>query len=141
MRKLKIIIFDDEAIFLHMLKRWFSKKGYEVLTFIEPTGCPIHEKRTDTCMKENPCADIIITGFNMPEVNGNELLHYQAQKVCKIDKRNKAIVSGYMDDKRIKAVHESDYQYFEKPLDFTLISDWLNGCEKRIDLSQPLGSF
>ena len=47
MRKLKVIIFDDEVMILHMLNRWFSQKGYEVLTFNEPAVCPIYEKNEE----------------------------------------------------------------------------------------------
>jgi len=137
-RKPSVIIIDDENMFLSNLKKWFSQKDYNVLT---PTVCPVYGKRADNCMIENPCADIIMTGFNVPEMNGIELLQYQSQRGCKINKRNKAIVSGYTDDNIIKAMNESDYQFFEKPLDFFLISDWLSGCEKRIDLSLPLGSL
>jgi len=138
LRKPRVIIIDDEDMFLNCLKKWLSKKNYEVLTFSDPTVCPFHEKRTDNCMKENPCADIIITDFHMPGMNGIELLQSQLGRGCKIDKRNKAIMSGDMNDKIITVMNESDYSFFEKPLDLFMISDWLNGCEKRIDLSLPL---
>lgn len=135
------MIIDDEGIFLDGFQRWLSRKSYEVFTFNNPTVCPCYEKRIGNCMKEDPCADIIITDFNMPEMNGFEFLQYQSQRGCKTDKRNKAIVSGYIDDKTIKIINESDYSFFEKPLDLSSMSDWLDGCDKRIDLSLPIGSL
>lgn len=137
-RKPRIIIFDDEELFVDSLKKWLCQKGYETFAFRDPTACPISEKRTGSCMKEGPCADIIITDFNMPEMNGLEFLQYQTLRYCKIDKRNKALVSGYIDDKSLKTINELDIIFFEKPLDLSLISDWLDECEKRVDLSQPL---
>jgi CheY-like chemotaxis protein len=140
-RKPRVIIFDDEDLFENSLKKWLCQKGYETFTFRDSTACPIFETRTDSCMNENPCADMIITDFTMPEMNGIELLHYQSQKGCKIDNRNKAIVLGYMDDHLVKFMNESDYTFFEKPLNLSVISDWLSGCRKRIDLSLPLDSL
>ena len=140
-RKPRAIIFDDEELFLNTLKKWFSHKNYEVFTFNKPIVCPIYEKRTDNCMKVNPCADVIITDFKMPEMNGIELLQYQSQRGCKLDIRNKAIISGYIDDESRKAIEKLGCSFFEKPLELSLISDWLNTCEKRIDLSLPLDTF
>ena len=140
-RKSRVIILDDDNMVLNSLKKWLSQKDYEVLTFNDPTVCPVYEERTDHCMKEKPCADIIISDFNMPELTGIELLQYQSQRGCKIDDKNKAIMSGYIDDTMVKAINESDYAFFKKPLDVSFISDWLNGCEKRIDLSLPLGNI
>jgi len=140
-RKPRVIILDDDVMVLNSLKKWLSQKDYEVLTFHDLTVCPVYEKRTDHCIKEKPCADIIITDVDMPAMTGIELLHYQSQRGCKIDKRNKALVSGYIDDKMMKIINESDYAFFKKPLDLSFISDWLNGCEKRIDLSLPLGGL
>jgi DNA-binding NtrC family response regulator len=141
MRKLRVIIFDDEAIVLHVLKRWLSKKGYEVITFDEPTVCPILEKKTKDCMKENQCADIIITDFKMPRMNGMELLQHQSQRGCWIDIRNKAIITAYMDNEVKNAIEKLGCSFFEKPFQLSEISDWINDCEKRIDLSLPLGSL
>ena len=141
MRKLKVIIFDDEVMILHMLNRWFSQKGYEVLTFNEPAVCPIYEKKTVNCSKENKCADIIITDFKMPRMNGIELLQHQSQRGCTLDIKNKAVMSAYMSDKNKMVIKNIGCSFFEKPLELSLLSDWTNECEKRTDLSLPLGSL
>lgn len=140
-RKPRVIIFDDEKTFLNILKKWLSQKEYEVFAFEDPKVCLMYKEGTDHCMKEDPCADIIITDYNMPEINGLELLQYQLQRGCKIDKRNKAVVSGYIDDNIKRVINESGYVFFEKPVDLTVISDWLNECGKRINLSLPLSSL
>lgn len=140
-RKARVMIFDDEENFLNNLKRWFSHKDYEVFTFNNPIVCSIYEERIDQCIKENPCADIIITDLNMPEMNGIELLQYQSRRGCKIEIRNKAIISGYIDDENRKAIENLGCSFFLKPLELSLISDWLNTCEKRIDLSLPLDTI
>ena len=136
-----IKFFNDDDSVVNSLNKCLSQEGYEVFTFSNPIVCPIYEKRRDYCLIEDPCADIVITDFNMPDMNGIERLQYQSQMVCKIDKRNKAIVSGDMNDEIKKVIDESGYPHFKKPLDTLLISDWLNKCGDRIDLSLPLSSF
>jgi CheY-like chemotaxis protein len=141
MRKPRAIIFDDHETTLLALKKWMSKRGYEVIAFNEPIICPIYEKKTESCIKENQCADIIITDFKMPRMNGIELLQYQSQRGCTLDIKNKAIISAYMDDENKKAIKKIGCIFFEKPLELSELSDWLSECEKRIDLLLPLGSL
>ena len=140
MRKIRVIIIDDDEVILLMFKRWLSKKFYEVLTFHDPTDCTLFKKKTILCKKENPCADIIFADIKMPHLSGIELLQYQSQSGCKLDIKNKAIISGYIDDESRNAIEKLGCSFFEKPLELSLISDWLNECEKRIDLSKPLGA-
>jgi len=141
MRKIRIIIIDDEDVILRSLKRWLSKKFYEVLTYNNPAVCPLCEKKTKICMKEYPCTDIIFADIKMPHMSGIEFLEYQSQIGCKLDIKNKAIISGYIGDESRTAIEMLGCSYFEKPIDLSAMSDWLNKCEKRIDLSLPLGTF
>jgi DNA-binding NtrC family response regulator len=141
MRKIRIIIFDDDVVILHSLEKWLSKKDYEVLTFNEPQICPIYEKKTDNCIKGNLCADIILTDFKMPKMNGIELLQKQSQKGCKLNIRNKAIISGTMENETIKLIDKIGCSFFKKPIELSELADWINECERRIDLSLPLGSL
>jgi DNA-binding NtrC family response regulator len=138
MRKLRIVIIDDDVLILHSLSRWLSKKGYEVLTFNEPQICPLDEKKTDNCIKENLCADIFITDCQMPKINGVELLQKQSQRGCKLSIRNKAIISGSTDDEVGRSIEKLGCSFFKKPIELSELHDWLNKCEKRINLSLPL---
>ena len=141
MRKIRVIVIDDEDVILLMFKRWLSKKFYEVLTYKDPTVCPLYKKKTELCMKEFPCADIIFTDIKMPHMSGIEFLQYQSQRGCKLDIKNKAVISGYIDDESRKAIKTLGCSFFKKPLELSLISDWLHECEKRTDLSLPLDTF
>jgi DNA-binding response OmpR family regulator len=115
-----------------MLQELFSKQGYEVLTLNEPMVCPLYEKQTKQCDMEYPCADIVITDFEMPKMN---------ERGCMVNIKNKAVISGNLDEGNRSKIEALGSAFFPKPLNFDELTDWLNVCDKRIDLSQPLGDL
>jgi len=141
MRQRRIIIFDDDVIMLRTLDECLSSMGYEVLSFNEPVICPIYSRDSNDCTTENLCADIILTDYNMPKMNGIELLQKQSQRGCKLDKRNKSIISGYIDEDTNKEIQKLNYSLFDKPIELSELSCWLSECNKRIDLSIPLADL
>jgi YesN/AraC family two-component response regulator len=141
MRKPRVIILDDEDLVLHGLKRWMSRKGFEVLIFKEPDICLIQRNSIECCTKEEQCSDIFITDFKMPQMSGIDLLQYQKQRGCMLETRNKAIISGFTDDFILRATDKLNCSFFRKPFQLSEISEWLSECEKRIDLSLPLRSL
>ena len=94
MRKLRVNIFDDDLYNLKMLKLFMRLRDYEILTFDRAAFCPINVVKSDKCDNLNPCADIIITDYQMSEMSGLEMLLHQAQNGCKVDIRNKVVMSG-----------------------------------------------
>ncbi len=139
MRKLRVNIFDDDVYNLKMLKTIMSQRDYEVLTFDSPAVCPIYNAHTEECPYVNPCADIIITDYQMPHMTGLELLLQQAQRGCRIDRRNKALMSADPYSIKMKMLEELGCAFFSKPLQFAEFFAWLDDCEKRVDLSRPVG--
>jgi CheY-like chemotaxis protein len=126
---------------LNMLKDFLTRRGYEVLAFNEPCTCPIYEKLAPSCEYVNPCSDITITDFNMPRMNGVELLKKQSQRDCKIDIRNKVIISANIGDENLKVIEKMGCSFMHKPFNLAEFSDWLDECSNRIDLSQPVGDL
>jgi CheY-like chemotaxis protein len=141
MRKPRVILCEDEITILDVLDSFFLKREYEVLRFANPTICPIYERHTDNCNMENPCADILITDNLMPRMTGIELVMKQSQRGCKLDIRNKAIISGNLDNESKKNIAKLGCVLFEKPFKLTELSAWVDECEKRFNLSQPLESL
>jgi CheY-like chemotaxis protein len=139
MRKLKVNIFDDDVYNLKMLKLFMSQRDYEILTFDRPVVCPINGTKSDKCDTLKPCADIIITDYQMPEMTGLEMLLQQEQRGCKIDIRNKIVMSADLDNKGQKMLERLGCTFFRKPFKLSELSACLDDCEKRVDLSKPLG--
>ena len=134
MRKPRIIIFDDDTTILALLNDYFSWMNFDVRCLKQPILCP-------PCENANPCADIIITDFQMPLINGIELLNHQTRQGCTINIKNKAIVSGDFPEERIYKVSELAGTFFEKPFSLQEIDAWTKECISRVDLSQPLCNY
>jgi DNA-binding response OmpR family regulator len=139
MRKRRAVVIDDEKSIVDLFKVFFSTAGYEVLSYTTPIVCPIRDEK-NLCNTDYPCADVIITDYKMPGMNGLELLEEQSRHGCKLTRENKAVMSGYLDEESHRNVRQLGYAFFQKPIDFSNFSAWLEECEKRVDLFQPLGS-
>jgi DNA-binding response OmpR family regulator len=139
-RKKRAVIYDDDDTILKVLKEFLSMRDYEVFTFQSPVICPLGEIEKNSCLKPYPCADIIISDFDMPKMDGITLFQQQLQMDCKVDVRNKAIMSGYLEEEHIKMLGELGVLFFQKPINFSDLLAWLDQCEQRINLYQPLGS-
>jgi CheY-like chemotaxis protein len=83
MRKPRAIIYDDDAVVLDMLTQYFVKRSYQVYSYNEPVVCPLYESLADSCENLAPCADVMISDFQMPKMKGTELFQRQAKRGCK----------------------------------------------------------
>jgi CheY-like chemotaxis protein len=138
MRKPRVIIFDDNAIYLELLELYFTGLGYDVFSYSTPMVCPRNETFADSCIYPYACADVLISDFKMPTMNGVELLQLQSKKGCKIDIKMKAIMSDFTNEEVIAECDELGCRYFEKPLNFSALAGWLSECKKHFDLSRQL---
>jgi CheY-like chemotaxis protein len=138
MRKRRAIIFDDDIVITGLLKKFFILRDYDVVIYNEPLICPIYLSRTE-CDTNGPCADIMIVDYSMPVMNGIELLKAQQTRKCGLELKNKALITGYADVLDRSAIDELGCAFFEKPLNFNRLAAWFDECERRMDLSHPLG--
>ncbi len=141
MRKRRVLVFDDEPIVLNMLNVMFTEMGYEVLSYRTPKVCPIYEDNTKCCVYNDPCADIVITDYDMPGMNGLQLIEEQCQRSCKIDIKNKAIISGFPGVGRIDRMKKLGCTFMPKPFEISEFLKWIDECEKIINLSKPLANL
>jgi CheY-like chemotaxis protein len=137
-RKRRAIIYDDDFDVANMLKEHFTLRGYEALTYQEPVNCPAYEEYA-ACKELYPCADIILVDFNMPKMNGIEMLRAQSLHGCKVPAKSRALMSGGLDEAAQEGVEELGCMYFQKPFSFDEVAKWLDAREKLMDLSRRLG--
>jgi DNA-binding response OmpR family regulator len=138
MRKARIMIFDDDPFILQILGNYFSNMDFEVQPFPEPVSCCPCES-IGSC--SSPCADIVITDFRMPELNGIDLLYCQRQCGCTISIENIAIVSGNMPEEHLPDAYEVAGMFFQKPFSLAELGAWAKECISRVDLTLPLSSY
>ncbi|MEM4260894.1 MAG: response regulator [Candidatus Woesearchaeota archaeon] len=138
MRKKRAVIYDDDISVLNVMKDIFTFKNYEVISLSIPKICPVHENEFISCPQEFPCTDILISDLNIEPIDGISLLLKQSKIGCKIDIRNKAIMSGNFTSEDTKKCIQNGITFFQKPFDFNYFFQWLENCEKRINLNIPL---
>ncbi|MFZ2196303.1 MAG: response regulator [Thermodesulfovibrionales bacterium] len=137
MRKPRVIIFDDESMLLELMEFYFDRWGFEVFSFQTPIVC-LFNGSSGSCESLAPCADLVISDFQMPQMTGIELFQLQARKGCRIDNKMKAIMSGHADGELLKQCKDLGYKFFQKPFDYSELYAWVSECEKYFDLSKPL---
>lgn len=138
MRRPRAIIIDDEACIRDMMMTFLSRHGFEVVECETPSVCPIYTDRDGTCSQELRCADIFITDLTMPGLNGLDLIERQKRNGCKVDARNKAVISGNIDHQVMERAKDAGCASFAKPFRLSEIAGWLKECEERISLNVPL---
>ncbi len=139
MRRRRVIIFDTDRDLLCMLLHYFSLRGeYDILTYNEPSFCPVWVNNND-CTNTTPCADIIISGDVVTQgISGGTLFNAQSHNGCEVSIKNKALVGNNFNDNEIKKIMKTGCIIFEKPIDFNKMTVWLSYREKSMDLSTPL---
>ena len=110
------------------------------MSFSQPVICPVYQDNENGgCMNEHPCSDVIITDQRMPFMSGIQLLQDQAKNGCRLTPMNKALITAYLDESEQKALQELGAFYLAKPFRMMDLSPWLDECEKRLDISTPVG--
>lgn len=131
-KNLRVFIFEDDKNISFLLKMMIDGFGYDVSVFPDPTACPVYREPTCSCSMDSPCADILITDFNMPNMSGVELLKLQRDRGCKTQIENKAVMSAAITPQQREDIEQLGYHFIEKPYRNTEIKKWLEECSGRI---------
>jgi CheY-like chemotaxis protein len=130
--KLRVIVFEDDIAMSHLFKKVLQGYGCEVQAFSDPTACTVFCNPECNCSMDRACADVLITDFNMPNMNGIELLRLQRKRGCKALGANKALMSAMTTPRQQAAVRELGCHFFHKPFKLSEIKQWIEGCAERI---------
>jgi CheY-like chemotaxis protein len=140
MRKPRAIVCDDDDVILVVFRHILEAAGYEVLTADTPVTCAFYREHSGSCPQHNRCTDILLTDNAMPGMTGLELLEMQHRGGCKLTSRNKALMTGAEDTALRERAAVLGSRFFPKPVPVAAFLAWLQECERRVDLSEPLAS-
>lgn len=106
MSEASILIVDDEADICLLLKKFFTKKGFEVATAQEGT-------EAEKLLKKHNF-QVVICDFKLPDYDGLELL--EKIKILQ-PKAQVIIITGYSDVRiAVRALKKGAFDYVTKPL-------------------------
>ena len=113
---MKILITDDEQVIRDSLESYLSQDGYECKT------CEDGHQALSLIPEMEP--EVVITDFNMPGMNGIELLKTIKDRFPEI---HVIVLTGFADvDNAINAVNLGAYAFFRKPMNMNELSKTLN---------------
>jgi PAS domain S-box-containing protein len=122
LKRLKILIVEDDEISYSLLTRMLQKISYEVLHAI--TGV----QAIEAC-RNNPDLDLVLMDIRMPDMDGNEATH-------QIRQFNKDVIIiaqtayGFSSD-REKTIEAGCNDYISKPINMTLLYELIKKhCNK-----------
>jgi DNA-binding response OmpR family regulator len=139
MRKVRTIILEDNQIEQGILKYLLIARNHEVITYNDPSICPLQLSPECRCSEDERCTDIIISDLNMPYVNGLEYIRNQRIKGCKCKKV--ALVSSELNEDVKKKAEELSCKVFAKPYDISEIYNWLDDVESTMDQEIKLSNW
>jgi YesN/AraC family two-component response regulator len=103
-RKIEVVVVDDEASITDLLESYihFLSKNAKVHTFNDSVLAKNY-------IKENN-VDVLITDYNMPIVNGLELMEQTSPETTRV------MISGYVSEIAEEKLQELQAVFFEKPV-------------------------
>jgi len=139
MHSLKVVIIDDSPVDLYYLANVFQHRRCQVQSYADPVLTPMYQSNGCPCsLKSTGCPDLIVSDYNMPVVNGVELLETIFKKGCHC--RHFAIISGQglMDiEEKMTRIAKHGTRFFAKPLDLDDFYDWLDRVEQQVFEGHP----
>ncbi|MFP4417907.1 MAG: response regulator [Fibrobacterota bacterium] len=103
-KKLEIVIVDDEIMITDLIQSFiqFSVKDANVHSFDDAVDAYDFITNNDI--------DVLITDYNMPRINGLQLMEATKPTTMRI------MISGYVSDIAEEKLHSLDAIFFEKPV-------------------------
>ncbi len=135
-RRLRVLIFDDDALVRALLKEICERRGYEAVAFANPGLCPLQSEHHCPCRSEEVCADVIFSDLQMPIVQGLDFLEALRAKGCHCGQI--ALVSGSCDGEDLARAHRLGCKVIAKPFRVQDIDDWLDEVEHSLSLTPAL---
>ena len=137
--KLRIFVIDDEISIRETMQWYLENQGHEVLTAPEPLLCDIYYDCE--CNEEDPCGDILFVDYNMPRMNGLELVELMSLRGCKGHPENKIIMSGDPSSIDREKAKDLGCTVEQKPINFKRVNEIIEKCKTRIRQDRKLADL
>ena len=126
------MIFEDDPIILKLFKGLFVFKGLDVVSYSEPTKCPLFKDSQCECQKDSPCADVIIADMEMRNMTGLELFDLQRKRGCKAPDGNKLLLGENLTSEQEAAIQNLGCKFITKPFNKYEIVKWMEARTRRL---------
>lgn len=138
-RKPRAIVLEDDRLSQQLLSAMLESRGYDVITYDNPSICPLQRSPECRCTNDERCTDILMSDLNMPLVSGLEYIQNQRIKGCKC--KTVALVSGEITYSVEQKAKRLACQLFPKPVNIKDIFGWLDSVEKDFDYDVKLSNW
>ena len=135
LKKLKIIVIDDEQSIRDTIKWHLQDLGHEVLTFEKPAECYLYQGHH--CSHSQVCADALITDFHMPGMNGLQFIEKLFNHGCKGLMLNMMIMSGDTSNIDMALANQLGCRVVQKPLSLADLESWIDSVVLRSSANRP----
>ena len=139
MKKIRVLIFDDEEGIRNIFKMVLKGRDYEIFDFENPAMCPVYYEPECNCPLNTMCTDIIITDIRMPEVDGLEFVRKQKEKGCKV--QNIMITSAYVEPDVLKEIEAMGVRFLRKPFNIDEFLAIIDEFEANVDPDRDLSNW
>ncbi len=134
---MKAMVFDDDPVVCTLLCRLLTRRGYEATSFSDPVFCPCPVIADASCSRpvDQPCAYIIVSDIQMPEIDGLDFVESQLKKGCKC--KHIALISGAWSEENVTRAKQLPVKTIAKPFRADEINAWLDEVEKSLIPAAP----
>jgi len=128
---MKVVIIDSDPFIVSLLVEIFHRRGYEVVTYSDPTAYPLYSLNSCQCQMVGACPDIIITDFDMPNVNGVTFFETLRKNGC--NSVTIALMSAHLIPREaLERASKLEVKFFAKPFHRSQLENWLDRIEPRL---------
>ncbi len=131
----RIIVVDDELNVARVLTSFFTRQGWEVATFNDPTAAVASPAVAE--------ADVVLTDLSMPGMTGVEMMGQLRDRGCSAPV---LVITAYGSiDSAVGALKEGAFDYLTKPFELDKVEEAVRRAylQRQLDLSalpQPIPS-
>lgn len=134
--KLRVLVFDDDPAVCAILRLLLERHGCEVMTYTNPSLCPLVVAGRCQCGPGEWCADLVIADLEMPEMNGLELVNRLGENGCRVPRV--VLISGTWSSQDVAATRQNDCHFISKPFTVGTLYQWVDECAQSLDPNRTL---